>query len=200
MNQKDFWNDKFLREGYLYGKDVNDFVRSCYTNFKKNQKVLCLGEGEGRNAVFLASKGFEVEAIDASDVGLSKLQDYAKSKNLDIKTKCLDLNEWLPNKKYGTILFTFLHLLPQELEILMAKIENSLKDGGFLVLEVFSKNQIDRNSGGPKDLELLYEIEDFKESIKSLKIHKLDEEIVELSEGKGHQGEASVIRVIAQKI
>jgi hypothetical protein len=59
---------------------------------------------------------------------------------------------------------------------------------------------MEKKSGGPKDLDLLYSIEDFKENIKTLKIHKLEEVIVELDEGKGHQGEASVIRLIAQKL
>lgn len=73
MTQQEFWNEKFLRDGYLYGKDANSFLQACYNNFKKSQRVLCLGEGEGRNAVFLASKGYDVAAIDASDVGLKKL-------------------------------------------------------------------------------------------------------------------------------
>ena len=54
--------------------------------------------------------------------------------------------------------------------------------------------------GGPKDLNLLYSLDDFQKSIKSLKIHKLEEIIVELNEGNGHIGEASVIRLIAQKV
>ena len=200
MNQQEFWNSKFSRDGYLYGLEANQFIKYCYDNFKKSQKVLCLGEGEGRNAIFLAKKGYEVEAIDASDVGLNKLYEQCQLENLKVKTTCIDINNWEPEKKYGAILFTFMHLKIEELKILLKKVENSLKDKGFFVVEVFSKNQIEKNSGGPKDLELLYSIDDFKDNIKELKIHKLEEVIVELNEGTGHQGEASVIRLIAQKI
>ncbi len=200
MSQQEFWNQKFLRDGYLYGKEPNEFIKSTYINFKKNQRVLCLGEGEGRNAVFLAKKGYEVAALDASDIGLKKLQTWAKESNVNVDTKCIDINEWVPTKKYGAILFTFMHLDILELERIIEKIEGSLKEKGFFVAEVFSKNQIDKNSGGPKDLNLLYSLDDFQKSIKSLKIHKLEEIIVELNEGNGHIGEASVIRLIAQKV
>lgn len=199
MSQQHFWNEKFLRDGYLYGKNPNEFIKSCYTNFKKEQKVLCLGEGEGRNAVFLASKGYKVEAIDASDIGLSKLNDFAIESGVDIKTTQMDLNDWIPDKKYGAILFTYLHLENDELKNLMEKVEQSLKKDGFFVAEVFSKKQIDKSSGGPKDLNLLYDIEDFEKNITSLKIHRLKEELVNLEEGKGHNGEAYVVRIIAQK-
>lgn len=200
MEQQNFWNAKFSRDGYLYGTNPNQFIKNSYDNFKRSQKVLCLGEGEGRNAIFLAKKGYEVEAIDASDVGLNKLYEQSKLENVKIKTNCMDINNWKPEKKYGAILFTFMHLKLDELKSLLKKIEDALEDTGFLVVEVFSKNQIEKNSGGPKDLELLYSVYDFKENIKELRIHKLEEVIVELNEGNGHQGEASVIRLIAQKI
>lgn len=200
MNQQDFWNQKFSRDGYLYGKEPNEFIKSCYNNFKKNHKVLCLGEGEGRNAVFLAKKGFEVEAIDASDIGLEKLKIHAKENEVSVETLCMDINKWIPDKKYGAIVFSFMHLSKNELIPLFVKIEGSLKEKGFLIAEVFSKNQIEKNSGGPKDLDLLYSTDDFNDCIKKLKIHKLEETIVQLNEGKGHQGEASVIRLIAQKL
>jgi SAM-dependent methyltransferase len=200
MSQQEFWNKKFSRDGYLYGTKPNQFIKNSYDNFKKSEKVLCLGEGEGRNAIFLAKNGYDVEAIDASDIGLDKLYEQSILENVEIKTSCIDINNWQPDKKYGAILFTFMHLQREELKSLLEKIETALKNKGFLVVEVFAKSQLERNSGGPKDLELLYSMDDFRDNIKNLKIHKLEEVTVELDEGKGHQGEASVIRLIAQKV
>jgi hypothetical protein len=93
-----------------------------------------------------------------------------------------------------------MHLEIVELKKLLEKIEKNLYDKGFLVVEVFSKKQINKNSGGPKDLNLLYGVDDFKENLKTLKILKLEETVVQLEEGNGHNGEASVIRLIAQKL
>jgi SAM-dependent methyltransferase len=119
MNQQEFWNGKFSREGYLYGTQPNQFIKNSYSNFKKSQKVLCLGEGEGRNAIFLAKSGYKVEAIDASDVGLNKLSEQCILENIEVITRCMDINEWLPSTKYGAILFTFIHLKIDELKNLL---------------------------------------------------------------------------------
>lgn len=53
MSQQQFWNEKFTKDGYLYGINPNEFLASKLNLFKKDSKLLCLGEGEGRNAIFL---------------------------------------------------------------------------------------------------------------------------------------------------
>lgn len=199
MTQQELWNKKFSKEEYLYGKEANKFLSSCYNNFAKSQRVLCVGEGEGRNAVFLAKKGYEVAAIDASDIGLEKLKKLAKEENTQVDTKCVDLNDWSPSKKYGACVISFLHLSKDEKLSIFPKIEASLKHQAFFIIEVFSKDQINFTSGGPKDTDLLYSIEDIKESLQHCIFHKLEQVVVNLEEGSGHNGKASVIRVIAQK-
>ena len=199
MSQQEFWNKKFLRDGFLYGKKANEFILSTYKNFNKSKQVLCVGEGEGRNAIFLAKKGFDVIAIDASDVALNKLEGFAKEENVEVKTICSDLNEWTPYKKYGAIVASFFHVNAEEKESIFLKLEDSLNSKGFLVLEVFSKNQINYSSGGPKDLDLLYSVEELENIFNHSLIHKLEEVIIDLDEGTAHQGKASVIRLILQK-
>jgi len=199
MDQQEFWNKKFLRDGYLYGRKPNEFLVSCENNFKKSQKFLCLGEGEGRNAVYFSKKGYEVIAIDASDIGLKKLKEYAKEEEISVETSCMDLNKWIPEKKYGSIVASYLHMYKKDRETLFDKIDASLEEDGFFIGEFFSVNQLNYESGGPKDLDLLYTVEDFENSFPSCKKHKVEEVEVQLNEGKGHQGLASVIRVIIQK-
>jgi len=199
MNQQEFWNKKYLRDGYLYGKKPNAFLLSCIGNFKKTQRFLCLGEGEGRNAIYFASKGFDVVALDASDIGLKKLEVLAQEAKVQVKTKCVDLNNWEPSKKYGSIVASFLHMYKDDREFLFKKIESCLKEGGFFVGEFFSTNQLKYESGGPKDIDLLYSIDDFSNSFLTCSKHKIKEVETILDEGKGHQGKASVIRVIIQK-
>ncbi|MFV0563581.1 class I SAM-dependent methyltransferase [Malaciobacter mytili] len=198
MSQQQFWNEKFTKDGYLYGINPNEFLASKLNLFKKDSKLLCLGEGEGRNAIFFAKNGFKVKAIDASNIGLEKLQKRAKEQNLDINTLCIDLNHWQVNEKYDVIIASYLHMYKNEREELFLKIENSLNIKGYFIAEFFSQNQLSYNSGGPKDTELLYTIEDFKNNFNSC-TKQISEEIVFLNEGRGHQGEASVIRVVIQK-
>lgn len=199
MSQQEFWNKKFSRDGYLYGQKPNAFLVSCSANFKKNHRFLCLGEGEGRNAIYFAKRGYEVVALDASDVGLKKLQEHASEHNIEVKTRCVDLNEWEPSKKYGSIVASFLHMYKDEREALFKKIHSCLETGGFFAGEFFSVNQLNYQSGGPKDVDLLYSVKDFENAFPGCEYHKLEETKTILNEGPGHQGEASVIRVIIQK-
>ncbi|AXH11204.1 SAM-dependent methyltransferase [Halarcobacter bivalviorum] len=198
MSQQEFWNQKFSRDGFLYGLKPNSFISSKIKSFPANSKVLCLGEGEGRNAIFLAQRGFEVSAIDASDIGLSKLQQRAKEEGLNIKTICIDLNEWEVEEKYDVIVASYLHMYEKDRDRLFDNIDESLKENGIFVGEFFSQNQLKYDSGGPKDKELLYKVEDFKTHY-TFSEAQVKEQITILDEGKGHQGEASVIRVVLQK-
>ena len=198
MSQQEFWNGKFSKADYFYGTKANEFLASKIKLFTNHKTLLCLGEGEGRNAIFFAKNGFEVEAIDASDVGLAKLNDISKKENLGIKTVCMDLNHWEANKKYDVIVASYLHMFKEEREELFEKIEDSLNTNGYFIAEFFSTKQLTYNSGGPKDLDLLYTIEDFSEHFKLCK-KDICEQMTILDEGIGHQGEACVIRVIIQK-
>ena len=199
MSQQMFWNEKFSKADYFYGTKANKFLSSKIELMKNKGKLLCLGEGEGRNAIFFAKNGFEVSAIDASDVGLSKLELRSKEECLEIKTICMDLNYWEVNEKYDVIVASYLHMFKEEREELFKKIEGSLNSNGYFIAEFFSTKQLTYNSGGPKDLDLLYSIEDFENHFKSCE-KQVYEEIVTLDEGIGHQGEACVIRVVIQKL
>ena len=198
MSQQEFWNSKFSREGFLYGLKPNSFIASKVKSFPKNAKVLCLGEGEGRNAIFLAKRGFEVSAIDASDIGLKKLEQRAFEEKLNIKTICMDLNEWEAQEKYDVILASYLHMYKDERAKLFENIDDSLSIDGIFLGEFFSVKQLAYKSGGPKDEDLLYERDDFNRHF-SLYENEIKEQVTILDEGKGHQGEACVIRVLVKK-
>ena len=199
MSQQEFWNGKFSKADYFYGTKANEFLASNISLLKNHKKLLCLGEGEGRNAIFFAKNGFEVSAIDASNLGLEKHQNRAIEEKLDIKTVCMDLNDWTVLEKYDVIVASYLHMFKNEREELFKKIEDSLNSNGYFIGEFFSTKQLEFNSGGPKDLDLLYAIEDFQNYFNLCK-KNITEEIVVLDEGIGHQGEACVIRVVIQKI
>lgn len=197
MSQQEFWNGKFSREGYLYGIKPNSFIASKVKSFPRNGKVLCLGEGEGRNAIFLAKRGMEVTAIDASDIGISKLHFRALEEGVNVETICADLNDWEVKEQYDVVVASYLHMYKEDRAKLFEKIQDSLKPDGIFVGEFFSVNQLNYNSGGPKDKDLLYTVDDFKKGF-ALCQSEINEVVTILDEGKGHQGEASVIRVVVE--
>ena len=196
------WNEKFSREGFLYGKEPNAFLAANEHLLRPNSKVLMLGEGEGRTACFMALKGHEVAALDASDIGLGKTKNLAEEMGVEIETIHADLSEWQSESSYNGVLTSFLHL-PEPLRTeAFSHALDTLESGGCFMGEFFSVKQLSRDSGGPKMAELLYTLASVEKIFKrdDVKIIKLEECVDHLSEGSGHQGDAELIRVIAQKL
>lgn len=195
------WDEKFSREEYFYGFEPNVFIASHTPLLRPRGELLCLGEGEGRNAVYLAAEGFNVTALDASAIGLTKALAMAKSRGVSFKTLLLDLQQWEPQEKYDGILTSYLHLEEPLRTEVFRKALAALNPGGYFIGEFFSLKQLPRSSGGPKKPSLLYTLDSLREifAIAGYEIVLLEEREVGLDEGKGHQGEAIVIRVIVKK-
>jgi hypothetical protein len=198
---QELWNKKFSRDGLLYGDEANSFIKDNSHFIKQNSRILCLGEGEGRNAIYFAKKGLHVEALDASDVGLQKLQKLALLNNVAITTRHTLMGHWQAHGRYDAIVSTFMHLPQDEQLDMFIKALDALKNEGFFIAEFFSIDQLNFSSGGPKDIDLLYNLRSIYELFSNLpcQIFKLSQEIVTLHEGKGHNGEASVIRMVIRK-
>ncbi len=198
---QELWNKKFSREGYLYGTDVNSFIKEHTHLLEKNSKILCLGEGEGRNAIFLAKRALHVEALDASDVGLLKLQKRALKEDVAITIRHTLIENWEPAHKYDAIISSFMHLPRDEQKDMFIKSIDALNENGYFIAEFFSVDQMYFLSGGPKDTNLLYQLDELYQLFSALPctICKLSQEIVDLDEGSGHKGEASVIRIILRR-
>lgn len=195
------WNEKFSREGFLYGKEPNAFLAANEALLSPKSNILMLGEGEGRTACFMALKGHVVAALDASDVGLAKTRALADEAGVEIDTIHADLNEWRSDRKYHGVLTSFLHL-PEPLRTeAFSHALDTVENGGYFMGEFFSLKQLSRESGGPKMPELLYTLESVQKIFDrdDVKLIKLEECVDHLSEGSGHQGDAELIRVIAQK-
>jgi len=201
MIQK-MWNEKFSREGFLYGKEPNVFLASNEHLLSPKSKILMLGEGEGRTACYMALKGHITTALDASDVGLDKTRALAKEMGVDVETIHADLSDWQSEETYDAVLTSFLHL-PEPLRTdAFSHAIDILNSGGYFIGEFFSTRQLSRDSGGPKMTDLLYTLESLRTIFtrEDIKIIKLEECVDHLSEGSGHQGDAELIRIIAQKL
>ncbi len=202
MSMQKMWNEKFSREGFLYGKESNAFLAANEHLLNAGSKVLMLGEGEGRTACYMALKGHEVAALDASDVGLDKARVLAKEADVEIEMIHADLSVWKSDITYNGVLTSFLHL-PEPLRTeAFSHALDTVESGGYFMGEFFSLKQLSRDSGGPKMPELLYTLESVEKIFDrdDLKVIKLEECVDHLSEGSGHQGDAELIRVIVQKL
>ncbi len=196
----DFWDSRYDEEGFAYGIMPNVFLSSFSDIFKTGQKVLVIGDGEGRNGVWLAEQGCTVVSVDSSRVGMVKAQNLATEKGVEIEAICADLNNWdWPESEFDFIVIIYVHFPPDVRALLHHKVILALKPGGQLIMESFTPEQLNYSSGGPPVLEMLYTIDMIKEDFKLLEIQQLKECITELNEGKYHCGEAAVVRLLAKK-
>lgn len=200
--QRHFWNEKFDGDEHLYGTEPNAYIKEKSDLITGGGKVLCLGEGEGRNALFLAKAGHDIVAIDASDVGLAKAHRLTQAHGHTIDTIHMDLAEWEPEaEQYDAVATSYLHL-PQPLrKEVFHKAVTALKPGGVFIGEFFSTDQLEYASGGPKAIELLYTADDMRDTLagEPISVESLEKVLTHLDEGRGHRGEASVIRVLFKK-
>lgn len=200
-DQREFWNERFGKEGYFYGTEPNLYVASRIDALTPRKKILFLGEGEGRNAIYAARMGHDVTALDASDVGLAKCAQRAKDENLSLNLVHADLEVWEPQERYDAVLCSFLHLPEPLRSAVYAKVLGALESGGIFAGEFFSIRQMPRTSGGPKDESLLYTADALRDIFAQhpCEILELCELDTPLNEGRGHVGIASVVRLAVRR-
>ncbi len=197
---KEFWNERYAQHQTVYGVEPNEFFKEQLQSLKPG-KLLLPAEGEGRNALYAASLGWHVTAYDYSEVAKTKTLDQAAAwgiTSIDYEVKDLSQIQ-LPAEEFDAVALVYVHLPLAVKKHLHTQCVQSLKPGGKLIIEVFAKDQLQYNSGGPKDAALLHSLKDLAEDFAGLKIIQQEEVITMLKEGHFHSGPASVVRFVAVK-
>lgn len=199
---KEFWNERFAKEEFIYGTEPNLFFKSELNKIKETGKALFPLEGEGRNACYAAKKGWQVKAFDFSEAGKNKAlklcQSLETSISYDIcKAEIFEFKE----NTYDLLVLIYAHLSPPLRKQFHQNVVKSLKPGGKLILEAFHPKQLEDKytSGGPKSLEMLYSLEMLKNDFKNLSKTHEEELEIELKEGQFHLGKAFVTRFTGVK-
>jgi len=194
------WDQRYSEPGFAYGTEPNDFLVHSASLLRPESRILCLCEGEGRNAVYLAKSGHDVTAMDMSAVGLQKAQSLADAQGVSIETVEANVNDCaIGTNSFDAIVSIFCHLPPGLRTSVHEKICNGLSPGGILILEGFSKKQIDNNTGGPRNLDMLLDLDVLKQELAPLELAHCAEIERELHKGKDHTGLATVIQIIGTK-
>lgn len=195
------WDQRYNEEGFAYGTEPNDFLKSEYFRIPKGGRVLCLAEGEGRNAVFLAKQGYVVTAVDQSSVGLQKAKRHAVENGVEISTVVADLADYdLGNEAWDGIVSIAAHVPPALRKKLHSQVLNALKKNGIFILEAFTERHLDMDGiGGPPQKELLMSLDELSIELEGLGFIIGTEVERDISEGKHHQGESAVVQIVACK-
>ncbi|WP_103106372.1 class I SAM-dependent methyltransferase [Brevibacillus reuszeri] len=197
---ENIWNERFNSEEYYYGEEPNVFIQQQAFRLEPRQKVIAFAEGEGRNAVFLAKRNLEVTAIDYAESGLQKAKKLAQKHGVDIHTQKIDLMvEDVASEEYDAAIMVFGHFHKNAQTMVLNKMKKSIKPKGILMLEVFSNEQLKYGTGGPPELEMLYEPKDILAWCEGHEVIHFFYGEQERVAGKVHNGLAHVIQLVLRK-
>jgi SAM-dependent methyltransferase len=191
-----FWDERYGSDDYAYGVEPNDFLRSEAHRIPPGP-VLCLAEGEGRNAVFLARLGHPVTAVDLSIEGLRKAERLARRHGVTIETIQADLTTFeLGLDRWSGIVAIFAHLPPPVRHRIHSQIPQALRVGGCLVLETYRPEQLALGTGGPKDLSLLSTLAELRDQLSPLELVVARDTNREIHEGRFHDGPSATVQLV----
>ncbi|HEY0946441.1 MAG TPA: class I SAM-dependent methyltransferase [Opitutaceae bacterium] len=198
--EPEFWNQRFGGDTYFYGTEPNAFVAACAAQIPPGP-VLCLGEGEGRNAVFLAARGHAVTAVDQSSAGLAKARRLAGARGVALTTVAADLANFpIEPGAWAGIVATFVHLPPALRGEVHRRAALGLKPGGVIVLEAYTPAQVRFRTGGPVNQpELLMTLAALRVEFAGLEFSLAQEVERDVYEEPGHRGRSAVVQVLARR-
>lgn len=194
------WDQRYAEPGFAYGTEPNDFLREQASVLAPGSEVLCLAEGEGRNAVFLASLGHRVHAVDLSGVGLAKAEKLAVERGTSITTEVVDLAHYDPgDAKWDAVISIWAHVPPPVRAPLHERVRRALRPGGLLLLEAYTPAQLGFKTGGPPVAEMMMTLATLRAELTSLEELVAREVERDVDEGVYHRGRSATVQYVARR-
>ena len=194
-----FWNQRYADNQTAYGTKPNMFFK-LFIDLHKPGTILLPAEGQGRNGIYAAKKGWEVDAFDFSAIAKDKALQNAGLENVHLNYDVRSIESFIAEKQYDAVALIYVHVPSTVRKKFHQEIFKSIKPGGFLVLEAFAKEQLENHSGGPRDEALLYDAPTLCDDFQFLHIMNCEQKDIQLDEGAFHKGKASVLRLTGQRI
>jgi cyclopropane fatty-acyl-phospholipid synthase-like methyltransferase len=194
------WDQRFSIDDYLFGKEPAQALLKLEKYLVPKGETLVIADGEGRNSVYLASKGFKVTASDYSKVASRKARALADKKNVEVNYRVEDFFDIIwSEKQYDNVVGICFQFVPQEkINEVMLGLKAATKKGGTLLVHGYTPKQINFGTGGPKDVSLMYTKETFTGLFNENDIILIEEYQANLSEGVGHNGQSAMIDFVAK--
>jgi SAM-dependent methyltransferase len=195
------WNQRFAAPGFLFGAEPNGWLREHAAVWSPGERVLCVADGEGRNSVWLAEQGLNVEAFDIAEIGVAKARSLAAQRGVAVGFSVADCDcyAW-PEAACDGVAAIFVQFADPALrERLFARMVRTLRPGGRLVLQGYTPRQLEYRTGGPPVASHLYTEALLREAFRDLDIEQLREYDADLTEGSGHHGPSALIGLVARR-
>jgi SAM-dependent methyltransferase len=151
------WDERYAATDLMWSQAPNQFVAMECEDLPPGMAV-DLAAGEGRNAIWLAGRGWQVTAVDFSQVALDK--GHALAPEATVRWECADATQWRAEPTYDLALIAYLQLPADERAAAIGNAFDSLVTGGTFVLVGHDSTNIADGTGGPQDPDVLYTAED----------------------------------------
>ncbi|MCE2689681.1 MAG: class I SAM-dependent methyltransferase [Rubrivivax sp.] len=195
------WNRRYASADYLFGTEPNAWLREHATALPAAGRVLSVADGEGRNSVWLARQGFQVDAFDVADRAVEKAQALARREGVSVNYTLADVDGFAwSDAAYDGVVAIFVQFADPEIRArLFQRMVRSLKPGGVLILQGYTPKQLEYRTGGPSVLSHLYSRQMLESAFVELSILELREYEREVQEGQGHSGRSALIGLVARR-
>ena len=200
-NPAETWNKRFAGADYIFGTQANTWLTRQASHLTQSGRVLAVADGEGRNSVWLAQQGYEVDAFDIADIGVEKARKLASISGVTVNFQVSSAEDWSwQPRHYDVVVAIFIQFAdPDTRAVLFANMIKTLKSGGILLLQGYTPKQLDYKTGGPPLLSHLYTEDLLRDAFKEMEILdlKLYEDV--LQEGSQHAGQSALVGMVARK-
>lgn len=196
------WNKRFEGDGFIFGREPNEYLRSHAALLRLGMRALCVADGEGRNSVWLAQQGLHVDAFDIAELGVAKARQFAAEAGVAVNYSVADGDRWhWPRETYDLVAGIFVQFAdPAQRERLFAHMIDALKPGGLLVLQGYTPKQLEYKTGGPPILSHLYTEDMLRAAFIGMDLMELRCYEANLSEGSQHHGRSALVGLVARKV
>ena len=194
------WDQRFATDAYIFGEAPNAYLQSRQADLRPGN-ALAVADGEGRNGVWLAEQGLQVHAFDFSEHAIAKARKLADKRGASLTLSCAAWQDfdWQENS-YDNVVAIFVQFAPpQERAELFARMDRALKPGGTLIIQGYSHEQLQYNTGGPGKLEHLYDEALLRQAFSNYEVLDLRTYTQEIAEGTAHKGQSGLIGLSARK-
>lgn len=201
-NPAETWNKRFAGADYIFGTQANTWLTRQASHMPKGGHALAVADGEGRNSVWLAQQGYEVDAFDIADIGVEKARKLASTSAVNVNFHVSSAEDWSwQDSQYDVVIAIFIQFAdPETRALLFANMMNTLKKNGLLLLQGYTPKQLDYKTGGPPLLSHLYTEDLLRVAFKEMEILELNLYEDVLQEGSQHAGQSALVGLVARKI
>jgi SAM-dependent methyltransferase len=191
------WDDRYATPDYIFGTEPADFLCRHAGLIPHGSRILCLAEGEGRNAAYLAGLGHHVTGLDQSAVGLAKAARLAQTRGVTVTLRQGDVMAWDGSDgPWDAVIAIFIHFVVPERSALARACARGIAPGGLFLYHGYGPGQIGMGTGGPKDPAMLADAATIAACFQDWQAVVLRDHVATLSEGTRHVGTSALVDVI----